>query len=510
MQRRQRPGKRPTSSPFRWLMWLAALLVVVGVLLVLLAPSLVTSYIRSYVQTDDFREKAADLIAARSGGTAHIAPITWNDDTASAADLSVEAPEWTVDAGGLHASLDFGAIRLGKWSIQNAGADELSLRRTAPASPGSSSPEPAARFDDSEDGVPSFLRRYIPTKTLVSGFDVHRFLFEQAGWKISDTQLRLGNWQSGEVSVSGKMTGGKLLTPIMAPEQKEPLGFDLAKATLRLGSSQLQISDASLRWKQEATATLRGSIKPESGAWQTFVHVKGVPLDEFLDAWWDQRLSGKIEGDLEMSGASNTPPAWKADLVLRDGVLTGLPILDKLVTYTNNQRFKRIVLDTCTATVRPQGDSLRIENIVVQSNGLLRIDGALSIRGRMVEGDFLLGVTPETLSGIPGASSRVFVESNPTGPAGMHWTRVRVVGTFDAPQEDLSSRLIGAAGMSLLFDTPGAVVEKGAEVLLKPVLGGDAAKMPAKVIEGAGGLLENGVNAGSGLINKVLPVFPGK
>jgi len=81
---------------------------------------------------------------------------------------------------------------------------------------------------------------------------------------------------------------------------------------------------------------------------------------------------------------------------------------------------------------------------------------------------------------------------------------------LDAPQEDLSSRLIGAAGMSLLFDTPGAVVGQGAELLLKPVLGDDAAKIPGKVMNGASRVLENGVNAGSGLINKVLPIFPGK
>jgi hypothetical protein len=255
-------------------------------------------------------------------------------------------------------------------------------------------------------------------------------------------------------------------------------------------------------------------VKYETGAWQIFTHVKSVPLDEFLDEWWEQRLSGKIEGDLEMAGARNAPPAWKADLALKDGALTGLPILDKLATYTNTHRFKRLVLDVCSATLRPQGDALRIENIILQSNGLLRIEGSLTIRGRALEGDLLLGVTPETLSGIPGASSRVFVESNPAAPPGLQWTHVHIVGTLDAPMEDLSSRLIGAAGMSLLLDTPGAVVGQGAETLLKPVLGEDAAKLPGKVMNGASGMLENGVNTGTGLLKSVLPgalpIFPGK
>ncbi len=511
MQRRNRPGKRPSTSSFRWLWLLAALLLVGGaLLLVLLAPSLVTSYIRAYVQKDDFRQKAEELIAARVDGSANIAPIIWNDDTATVADLSFSNAGWSLDAGGLRAALDFGAIRNGKWSIQNAGADDLTLRHTAAAPMHSPSAASSAKFDGSNDGIPAFLRRYIPTQTTISGFEVHRFVFEQAGWQVADTQLRLGDWHTGEQSVSAKLNGGKLQTPIQAPQQKEPLQFDLTKATLRVGDSQFQISDATLRWKQSSEATLRGTVKYETGAWQVFTHLKAVPLDEFLDEWWKQRLSGKIEGDLEMSGARNAPPVWKADIALKDGALTGLPILDKLVTYTNTHRFKRLVLDICSATLRPQGDALRIENIILQSNGLLRIEGALTIRGRALEGDFLLGITPETLSGIPGASTRVFVESNPAAPPGLQWTRVHVVGTLDAPMEDLSSRLVGAAGMSLLLDTPGAVVGQGAETLLKPVLGEDAAKLPGKVINGAGGMLENGVNTGAGFLKSVLPIFPGK
>ena len=511
MQRRNRPGRRPSSSSsLRWLWWLAGLSLVGGMVLVLLAPSLVTSYIRSYLQQDDFRQKAEELIAARTGGSAHLAPLIWNDDTASVVELTVDTPGWSLDAGGLHAALDFGAIRHGKWSIQSAGAEDVTLRHTAAASLDNPPAANAAKFDSSNTGIPAFLRRYIPTATTISGFDVHRFLFEQAGWKLAETQLRLGKWQNGEVSVSAKLTGGKLLTPINAPEQKEPLQFDLTRATLRIGESQFQISDAALRWKLASEATLRGSLKYETGAWQTFIHLKAVPLDEFLDAWWKPRLSGKVEGDVEVSGARNVSPSWKADLALKEGALTGLPILEKLVTYTNTQRFKRLVLDTCSATFRPQGDSLRIENIIVQSNGLLRIEGTLQIRGRALEGDFMLGVTPETLSSIPGANSRVFVENNPGSSPGLKWARVRIAGTLDAPQEDLSSRLIGAAGMSLLFDTPGAVVGQGAELLLKPVLGDDAAKIPGKVMNGASSVIENGVNAGSGLINKVLPLFPGK
>lgn len=510
MQRRTRPGRRP-ASPFRWLWWLAGLLVISGVILSLLAPTLVTSYIRAYLRTDDFRQTAAGKIEALTGGKAHLAPLVWNDDAVTLADLTWEqAGGWSVDAGGLHAALDFGAIRDGVWSIQNAGADDLTLRHSGIPPLSATPARDMNPIDDGSESIPAFLRRYIPAETKVSGFDVHRFFFEQSGWNLAETQLHLGAWRSGENSVPARLTGGTLQTPINAPEQQTPLKLDLTQATLRLGGDQLQLSDATLRWKQRSEATLRGSVRFDSGSWQAFTHAKAVPLEEFLDSRWRQRLSGKIEGDLEISGERDGAPAWRADAALKDGVLQGLPVLDQLATYTKAERFKRLVLDICQTSLRPQGDTLRIEKIIVQSNGLLRLEGTLTLRGRVLEGDFMLGVTPETLRWIPGADSRVFVENNPAGPPGMLWTRLRIAGTLDAPQEDLSARLLGAAGMSLLFDTPGKILQQDPAALLKPVVGEDAAKVPGQMINGAGGLLENGVKTGAGLLNKVLPVLPVK
>jgi hypothetical protein len=432
--------------------------------------------------------------------------LVWNDETVTIRELTVgHARGWDVEATGLQAALDFGAIRKRLWHVHSAAAEEVTLRRLFVLEKAG----PPPPFENKAGGIPTFLRGYIPDTTEIDGFDVQRFFLEHGGWKIAETRLRLTDWKTGETSVAAKLSGGTLQTSIQPPEQTKPLKLDIVQGSLRLDNEQLQLSNAALRWKQ-AEATLRGHLKFESGAWQATARVQAVPLEEFLNDWWDQRLTGRIDGDLEFYGSREKPFQWKVDAALKNGVLQGLPILEKLVTYTKIHRFNRIVLDTCTASLRPEGEAVRVEKIVIQSNGLVRIEGSMTIRGRSVKGDFMVGVTPEALMAIPGAGNRVFVDSNSSGPPGMLWTRVHTAGTLDAPQEDLSSRLIGAAGMSLLFDSPEKLVNKGAETLLKPVLGNDAAKMPGKLIEGATGVIENGVKAGTGLINKVLPIFPGK
>lgn len=492
----------------RWFAWLAGGLCVCGVVLIAIAPTLATHFIRAHLMSDEFRKEAEAKISTATGGLAHLDPLRWNDDgTVNAREITLEnARGWDLESSGVHATLDFGAIKRRVWSITDAGADEVTLRHAqAQPSPSSSRREEPEVEQDTVANIPSFLRSYLPNSTEVAGAEVQSFNLERGAWKMEGTRMQLGAWREGQASMSVKLGGGSLHTPWQPGHLRQPIQLDIAHATLRAGRAQLLLSDASLRWRGSAEVTLRGGMNFDSEEWKLVVHAQDVPLEEFLDAWWQQRLSGKLTGDGEITGDKVGVTTWTANLALVGGVLQGLPILEKLATYTRVRRFARVVLDTCQAKLRPEGDALRVEQIEVQSNGLLRIEGSMLLRGHAIDGHFMVGVTPETLRWIPGAESHVFTERNVNGPPGLLWTLVSVKGPLDAPQEDLSMRLIGGAGMSLLFDTPGKAIKEGADTLLKPVLGGEAAKLPGKVMEGAGGLLENGVKAGTGLLEKVLP-----
>ncbi|MFO1438338.1 MAG: hypothetical protein U1F81_08450 [Verrucomicrobiaceae bacterium] len=501
------------SSSFRWLWWLVGVLVIAVVVGVMAMPALVMAYLQSVVRGEGFRVRLEDMIESKTGGSARLADIQWQDDAARMSEASIELPSGLqIEAVGVHAALDFGAIRRGSWSIQSAGADSLIVTKH-PASPNASKSHETANH---EEALPGWVSRYIPKTTEVDGFDAERFAYSQNGWQVEETRLHLGSYNSastskGRFSFPGTLDGGVLRMPVTPPGQKEPLRLDIGRASFRLTDEKLQITESTLRWKDRSKGTLRGSVR-FGGEWQFFAHAEQVPSAEFLSEEWQKHLSGHLEGDAELSGAKGQPMKWKADIALKDGVLSSLPILDKLATYTRMERFKRLALDIATASVSPHSSGgTRLEKIVIQSNGLMRLEGTLTLLpGDAIEGDFMVGVTPETLRWLPGAQNRVFIETNPQGPPGLNWARVKVGGTRTAPQEDLSSRLLGAAGMSLLLDSPGAIVNKASDTLLKPVLGEDAAKLPGQIINGTTKTLEQGVKTGTDLINKVIPIFPGK
>jgi hypothetical protein len=88
-----------------------------------------------------------------------------------------------------------------------------------------------------------------------------------------------------------------------------------------------------------------------------------------------------------------------------------------------------------------KGD-LTLTNLVLESKGLLRVEGTCLIAADgTVDGQLRVGVTPQSLQWLPGSRERVFTVSQ----NGYLWTNVRLGGTVQNLNEDLSARLVKAA-----------------------------------------------------------------
>ncbi len=477
--------RRRSGTSSRWLFALLGL-GLVFVILILLAPMLVMSWVRGYLQQDGFRGRMEQFFGTQLQGSVTLAPLRWTGDEVTTQDATVTtASGWKAQLSSMRLALDWNAFRQGKWRVIGAGMDALDVDFVGALNP---APEASTPITTNNSGrgsaIPSWLRFYLPNQIEIDGVRVDELTFRHGPWKLTDSKLRLGAWQQGENSVQTIAEGGIIETPIQLPVQLVPMKFNLVRATSRLSRDDFHLTAATFHWLGDSEINVNGHIRPIEGTWNMNTQLLAIPLSEVLSEDWKLRLTGQIQADLDISGSRTQTPKVKGQVQLQKGVLTALPILDKLADYTGVARFKRLILDIASADVNGSGQTREFEKIIIQSNGLLRIEGRLRIDNNQLDGSFMVGVTPETLRWIPGAKAHVFTTTNPSGQPGLLWTPLRITGTLDAPREDLTDRLIGGAGKALL-NAPAEILGKVGETLLKPVLGDDLAKKPTEVLKAA-------------------------
>ena len=81
--------------------------------------------------------------------------------------------------------------------------------------------------------------------------------------------------------------------------------------------------------------------------------------------------------DVPRRGRGKKPPVIQGHLKLENGHLTALPVLDRIAAYTATERFRRLNLRIAELDYRMEGELLELTNIVIASEGLLRIEGKL-------------------------------------------------------------------------------------------------------------------------------------
>jgi hypothetical protein len=274
---------------------------------------------------------------------------------------------------------------------------------------------------------------------------------------VRDVRL---NWKSAELTgasarihaVEGgwkvEGDGGKLLMPWSLP----PFDLTTARVVYKEADKSVIIQEANARAAGgEVTAT--GEVDTAKIA-DLQLKVKDVNITPLLPEDWRARLHGRVAGEgrlkVPLSGDDAGLMTLTAKVSLKDGLLEALPILDKIANYTKTDQFRHVPLDQLTGdfTYNRKDRSLRVTTLVLESRQLIRITGAFNIINDNLDGSFAVGITPSPLKWLPGAQEKVFT----TQSDGYVWTRMRLTGTTSEPKEDLSYRLVSAAG--------GAVVDK--------------------------------------------------
>lgn len=303
-----------------------------------------------------------------------------------------------------------------------------------------------------------------------------------------------------------KMARGTLVTPI----RLFPSG-EIRSARARYYDRQLYLTEADIGVYESGKLDLTGEFAFETGEYIFEGVLRRVLCEEMVPEDWKKRLLGSLESDFTVHGRRKAQPVTQGSLRLKGGVLTALPVLDRLAAYSNTTRFRRLVLSEARLDYRQEGRRLELTDVVLASEGLTRLEGRLDVVDGQLNGTFDFGVVPGTLARIPGAETKVFLP----GREGMLWTSFRVTGTLDDPQEDLSERMIAAARERMFEVLPetGLLVLKNsgqaAGELAKGILGnrmdgtgtgGDVLQQGADVIKEGTDVVRDGVG---GLFNLI-------
>jgi hypothetical protein len=447
MSRRSR--KRSAEGENRWLGKAAVALLVFGVI------ALGGGYalIRGYLHSDAFRKFLSIEASEMARVTGEFAPFRWEGlavDTDSF-EATGSGPVTALRADGLHTEIGLGGVTRGVWEVRGSNLRRLEISLDSRKRPVEAPPEVVKQAK----AVKKASRQgWFPSEAELQGIDVRelvvRMILDQ-GLVVASGMRVHAEPAGAKGAYRADIDGGTLRLPF---EFITELRLD--RARLRYQDGRVFLTEATLGAWENGRIHGTGEWETKSRRFSMEGEVTGLKCEDLLGADWSKRLTGGLDSTFTSNNHNGFSEA-SGKLTLQNGVLTALPMLDALAAYADTRRFRVLALNEAHTGWQWNKNELLLKNLVLSSEGLVRLEGSLAIRGQELDGNFRLGLAPGTLSTIPGAETDVFV----AGERGLLWTTLRITGTRDHPKEDLTDRLIAAAGMRMFDRIP----ETGEEVI---------------------------------------------
>jgi hypothetical protein len=179
-----------------------------------------------------------------------------------------------------------------------------------------------------------------------------------------------------------------------------------------------------------------------------------MPISEWLPRTWSEHISGGMSGAISWQGKNPKVEmsTGNASLRVNNGRIDKLPFLEKIAALTGEKDLERLELNECAATLQWQYPKIDITHLGLEQKGRFRIEGQALVDNKKLSGAIQLGVSRQLLNWLPNAGDVFPLERN-----GYLWTTVHLSGTINAPEQDLSPRIIQAlkespmAALGLLF-----------------------------------------------------------
>ncbi len=418
------------------------------VLLVLAVVGIAAGYgfLRSYLHSDGFRKLLSARVSEAAEVSGEFSPFRWDGLAVSTEGFRATGDGVVTElrAEGLRTEVSLAGVRRGAWELHGTDVSRLEVAVDARSSeenpPDRDEPSPQESGDAKRAG-------WLPSEVELHGLDVRdvslNAMTDKGPASARGISVRVDRESLRNV-YSANVSGGS----VRLPQEWLP-EIRLTDARLRYQDGSVFLVEGNARAWREGRLGLAGEWNGRTDQYALEGSASGIMCDELLNETWSQRLTGEISSGFTLDGRSAEPIAT-GTLRLDKGVLTALPILDVLAAYADTRRFRILTLSEARTDWRWSEGEVALTNFVLASEGLMRVEGRIVVRDRKLDGLFRLGLAPGTLSEIPGAETEVFI----AGERGLHWALIRISGTIDDPEEDITDRLVKAAGMRMFERIP--------------------------------------------------------
>ena len=297
---------------------------------------------------------------------------------------------------------------------------------------------------------------------------------KESFWKLdlrkADVAQSSWRWGSSEATAGSITKSAFTLTPIQGAWLIDATSGTLAQtgwpdlviesAKLRYTGASLFVTESALR-AGDGRINVAGEVDFDRAA-DLQAQLDRVDITPLLPPDWRVRLHGKLSGSAKVHAPLPSGDLRiEGDLRLVDGQLEALPLLDQIATFTRTEQFRRVTLTRGSLSFTNTAGLTTVQNLLVESEGLMRVEGSCKIANDKIDGVFQVGVTAASLQWLPGSKGRVFTVAHD----GYYWTPVHVTGPVSHPHEDLTKRLVAAAAGELL-ENSGDTLRDAAKKLL--------------------------------------------
>ncbi len=387
-----------------------------------------------YLRSDRFRKQITSAVGKELRADGDFMPLHFADGTfytdGYVARGQAAAFFSDLRADQIRAAVNWRGLLDHRWEV-----DELNVQNLDVRFADRSSPTPA----------PVEVVPHLPKKKGAWKLDLRRAAVAESSWRWGATPDTAGSVTHAAFTLSPNDGAWLIDASSGTLAQTGWPSLTIASANLRYTGASLFVTESELR-NGAGRITVNGEVRFDHAA-DLQAQFENVEITPLLPADWRLRLHGNLTGTAHLTAPlPGSDVRVESDLRLSNGQLEAVPLLDEIASFTRTERFRRLDLTRGSLSFTRQTGVVTIKNLLLESEGLMRVEGNCMIAKQKIDGVFQVGVTSASLQWLPGSQARVFTVAHD----GYYWTPLRLTGSVDHPHEDLTRRLVAAAAGELL------------------------------------------------------------